>query len=241
MFGRMLAMLWISPGEAGRGRNLERTSSQDPTRCWSCSPIEHEILSAGRWFIILLLLLGGNREREKQKKGGGEYMSRLFFSASKFLNGFQTLIIFHSVTAITRRGKKNGSHERCLAFSWVVGLGAMVLADAVFAWVYKIIIAHYGECHVGWLSGMHLPLDGGQQLSAIHQFLFWEKLKLMFFLFAHSQGSWVESPPWQPRDNKNLVFFITTISFSALGWRVLSITEQSGTLPSFNDSKMWKN
>ena len=58
-FGRMLAGLRISPGEAGRGRNLEGTSSQDPTRCWSCSPIEHEILSAGRWFIILLLLLGG--------------------------------------------------------------------------------------------------------------------------------------------------------------------------------------
>ena len=47
-FGRMLAGLRISPGEAGRGRNLEGTSSQDPTRCWSCSPIEHEILSAGR-------------------------------------------------------------------------------------------------------------------------------------------------------------------------------------------------
>ena len=64
MFGRMLAMLRMSPGEAGRGRNVEHTSSQDPTRCWRCSPIEHEILSAGRWFIILVLLLGENSEGE---------------------------------------------------------------------------------------------------------------------------------------------------------------------------------
>lgn len=193
MFGRMLAVLWISPGEAGRGRNLERTSSQDPTRCWSCSPIEHEILSAGRWFIILLFLLGGNREREKQKKGGGN-TCLFFFSASKFLNGFQTLIIFHSVTAITRRGKKNGSDEEYLALSWVVGLGAMVLADAVFAWVYKIIIAHYGECHIGWLASMHLPLHGGQQLSAIHQLLLWETLKLVVCVCSQSRELSGKSP-----------------------------------------------
>lgn len=105
-FGRMLGKLWINP-EAGffQGRNLERTSSQDPTRCWSCSAIKHEILSVGRWFIILLLLLGENMEIETLKMGGNIYLVGLFFlfslSASKFLNGFQTLIIFHSVTAIT--------------------------------------------------------------------------------------------------------------------------------------------
>lgn len=57
-FGRMLLMLQINPEALGRGRNLDRTSSQDSTRCESCLATEHEISSAGRWFIILLLQLG---------------------------------------------------------------------------------------------------------------------------------------------------------------------------------------
>lgn len=82
-FGRMLGKLWINP-EAGffQGRNLESTSSQDPTRCWSCSAIKHEILSVGRWFIILLLLLGENMEIDTLKMGGNIYLVGFFCSLS---------------------------------------------------------------------------------------------------------------------------------------------------------------
>lgn len=67
-FGRMLLMLQINPEALGRGRNLDRTSSQDSTRCKSCLAIEHEILSAGRWFIILPLQLGGKWEDRDTEK-----------------------------------------------------------------------------------------------------------------------------------------------------------------------------
>ena len=78
------------------------------------------------------LTAGGKQGKRKTEKGEEIHVS-FFFSASKFLNGFQTLIIFHSVTAIIRKGEKHGSNEEYLVFSGVVWLGAMVLADAVFA------------------------------------------------------------------------------------------------------------
>lgn len=105
-FGRMLGKLWINP-EAGffQGRNLERTSSQDPTRCWSCSAIKHEIFVCGEMIYNFTLTAGG-KHGDRDTENGGKYLSSWVFflfslSASKFLNGFQTLIIFHSVTAIT--------------------------------------------------------------------------------------------------------------------------------------------
>lgn len=88
-FGRMLPMLWINPEAFGRGRNLDCTSSQDSTRCESCLATEHEILSAGRWFIFLLLQLGGNGKIETLRKGNGYRLFSPFFSANKFLNNFQ--------------------------------------------------------------------------------------------------------------------------------------------------------
>lgn len=61
----------------------------------------------------------------------------LFLSASKFLNDSQTLIIFHSVTAITcgegGEGGRDRGNEEYLALSCIVGLAAVVLADVVFA------------------------------------------------------------------------------------------------------------
>lgn len=72
--------------------------------------------------------------RDTEKRGMGDknvvFFLSLSLSASKFLNGSQTLIIFHSVTAITCGGDR--SNEEYLALSCIVGLAAVVLAD-VFA------------------------------------------------------------------------------------------------------------
>lgn len=57
--------------------------------------------------IYNFTLTAGGKHGDRDTENGGKYLSSwvLFFlfslSASKFLNGFQTLIIFHSVTAIT--------------------------------------------------------------------------------------------------------------------------------------------
>lgn len=83
--------------------------------------------------IYNFTLTAGGKQGERDAENRGEYMSSVFLSASKFLNGFQTLIIFHSVTAITCRGEKNEGDGECLACGWVEGLGEMVLADAAFA------------------------------------------------------------------------------------------------------------
>lgn len=107
-FGRVLAMLSISPGDAGRGRNLEHTSSQDPTRCWSCSPIEHEILSAGRWFIILVLLQGDNGERERERnteKGGNAYL--VFLLCQQIPEWFPNVDYFSFCDCSNTKGRKN--------------------------------------------------------------------------------------------------------------------------------------
>lgn len=98
-FGRMLLMLWINPEALGRERNLDHSSSQDSTRCESCLATEHEILSAGRWFIIFLLQLGGNGKIETQRKGNGCRSISPLPCANKFLYTFQSLIIFVSATA----------------------------------------------------------------------------------------------------------------------------------------------
>lgn len=62
-FERHVCWVWQGAGSSGGGSETEEHfSSQDPTRCKSCSPIKHEILSAGRWFINLLLLLEEKKE-----------------------------------------------------------------------------------------------------------------------------------------------------------------------------------
>lgn len=193
MFGRMLAMFWMSSGEAGRGGNLERTSSQDPTRCSSCSPIKHEILSAGRWFIILLLLLGENTERarDREREWGRAFEIRMyFFLCQQIPEWFPDFDYFSFFDGNNLEEKESRGGEEHLAFGRAVGLGAMVLADIMFAWVYKIIRGnrHIMESHIAWRSHMHLPLHGGQQLSAIHQFGFREKLKLMVCCCSQSGG-----------------------------------------------------
>lgn len=121
---------------------------------------------------------GGERERETLRKGRNTYLV-FFLFASKFLNGFQALIIFHSMTAITQRGRER--ETRAMKSTWyLVGLRSWrqwSFADAVYAWVHKIIMAH----HAG--PAIELASTNGDQLY-INSY-FEGKLKLMVLAHSH--------------------------------------------------------
>lgn len=151
-FGRMLLMLRINPEALGRGRNLDRTSSQDSTRCESCLATEHEILSAGRWFIILLLQLGGNGMIETLRKGNGY---RFIFPPpmcqqipehfSEFDYFFCLLLHWHD-NVEECRNENIGDRSKS---GWK--FGAMVHADAVICMsVQNQSPVHFRDIHTIW-------------------------------------------------------------------------------------------
>lgn len=171
-FGRMLLMLQINPEALGRGRNLDRTSSQDSTRCESCLATEHEISSVGRWFIILLLQLGGNGKIETLRKGNW-YISifSLLPCANKFLNTFQSLIIFFFLLLHWHDNVEECRNENIGERSqsgWK--FGAMVHAAAVICMsVQNQSPARFRDIHTIWLSrhstALLLQTVGGPQIS----------------------------------------------------------------------------
>lgn len=143
--GRMLLMLQINPEALGRGRNLDRTSSQDSTRCESCLATEHEILSAGRWFITLLLQLRENRKIETLRKRNG--YSSIFPEHFPELDFFFPLMHWHGNVEECR----NENVGEPSSSGWQ--FGAMVHADAVICMsVQNQFRAHFRDIHTIWLS-----------------------------------------------------------------------------------------
>lgn len=75
----------VGAGEGGFGKRL---TAKGATRCWSCSAVEREIPSSGRWFMILFLFLLFA-------------CCHIFFHLPRtFLNTIHMMIIYHSKTAI---------------------------------------------------------------------------------------------------------------------------------------------
>ena len=102
------------------------------------------------------LTAGGKQgERERDTEKGWKYKSSLllfffllFFLSQQIPEWFPDFDYFSFCDCNNleeeekQTNKKNRSDVEYLAFSWVMSLGAMVLADVVFARLYKIITAH---------------------------------------------------------------------------------------------------
>lgn len=136
-------MLWINPEAFGRGRNLDCTSSQDSTRCESCLATEHEILSAGRWFIFLLRQLGGNGKLETPRTRNGY---RLFppFLCQQIPEHFSELLVLficfffcYCNDLITWRSAEKGP-LKSTRLVWMESYRQWSMLMLSFAWVFKL-------------------------------------------------------------------------------------------------------
>lgn len=186
-FGRMLLMLRINPEALGRRKNLDRTSSQDSTRCESCLATKHEILSAGRWFIILLLQLGGNGNIETLRKGN-EYRSifppsPLPINSWTFSRDWLFFSFCYCFDMILWRGAKMRTFESTLSLNSSLGQWSMLMLS--FAWVSKIspllmsgtftqfdnIATVLLSCSQQWGGGTDISFSGlGKKITCLSEF-----------------------------------------------------------------------
>lgn len=242
MFGRMLAMFWMSSGEAGRGRNLETHLITGPHQMLQLFTHQAWNFVCGEMIYNFTLTAGGKHRERGREREGLKYKC-IFFSASKFLNGFQTLIIFHSLTAITwREGEKSEAVKNTWHLVGLLGWGQWSLLISCLHESTKSLEGTdtlWRRSH--WLATSRASA-AAWRAAAICDASIWilRKVKTDGLLLLAVRRAWSKAPRGGTGTTENLVLSIRAISFGALWWRVLSIAAQSGSLLSFNDSEMWK-